>query len=442
MFLSPGHAPAHLPTLPTPTMLAAPRLSQPSPVASLLVRVAPMATRAISLGLQFATSIPPVRKARTPPTPSFSRSPGPPLRHSAHARSFSARAQSSPAEPAGRGGADGRTRAGGCAGLPVVHHALFSAPQLAARHRFPMGVFEAIHAMLLREGVRLRPPACTLTPPSLLLPHPCCFPFLHPLSSLSLALHHPLALQVHCEQYLAQVCQGALPSAAMRRIGFPWSPTLVRRTLAEVAGTLETAQLALEHGLACSTAGGTHHAFRAHGSGYCILNDLAVTAAALTVSSSLHPSPPPPPPLAAALSPTQEASMQSQTASLPLVLPAARSAAASAAGEGEQEDDVWRELLEGAESGGSERAVMKRVQRVAIVDLDVHQQARFPCSSIFSLLFPSLFPSLLPSLHLPSSPVPPQLAPSLHTPHTPSLCQYVLLPSLPPTPIPTLNPFS
>ncbi|CAI7849900.1 unnamed protein product [Closterium sp. NIES-54] len=65
---------------------------------------------------------------------------------------------------------------------------------------------------------------------------------------------------MHCAQYLAQVYQGALPSAAMRRIGFPWSPTLVRRTLAEVAGMLEAAQLALEHGPpVCSTAGGRLH---------------------------------------------------------------------------------------------------------------------------------------------------------------------------------------
>ncbi|CAI5482095.1 unnamed protein product, partial [Closterium sp. Yama58-4] len=176
-------------------------------------------------------------------------------------------------------------------------------------------------------------------------------------------------------------CQGALPSAAMRRIGSPWSPILVRRTLAEVAGTLETAQLALEYGLACSTAGGTHHAFRGHGSGYCILNDLAVTAAALTASTALPTPPtlpPSPPPLvaAAATPPTQEATKQSQSQSqsLPLVLPASPSAA-SAACEGEEEqEDVWRELLEGAEGEEEgERAAMKRVQRVAIVDLDVHQ---------------------------------------------------------------------
>jgi acetoin utilization deacetylase AcuC-like enzyme len=56
---------------------------------------------------------------------------------------------------------------------------------------------------------------------------------------------------------------------------------LVERTLAEVAGTLLTAELALRHGLACNTAGGTHHAHRHFGSGFCIVNDLAVTAAVL-----------------------------------------------------------------------------------------------------------------------------------------------------------------
>jgi acetoin utilization deacetylase AcuC-like enzyme len=47
------------------------------------------------------------------------------------------------------------------------------------------------------------------------------------------------------------------------------------------AGTLLTAELALQYGLACNTAGGTHHAFPAFGSGFCILNDLAITAEVL-----------------------------------------------------------------------------------------------------------------------------------------------------------------
>jgi acetoin utilization deacetylase AcuC-like enzyme len=65
-------------------------------------------------------------------------------------------------------------------------------------------------------------------------------------------------VQVHDPQYVQDFCAGTLPAASLRRIGLPWSPVLVERTLAEVAGTLLTAELALEYGLACNTAGGTH----------------------------------------------------------------------------------------------------------------------------------------------------------------------------------------
>lgn len=64
----------------------------------------------------------------------------------------------------------------------------------------------------------------------------------------------------------------------MRKIGLPWSEGLVRRTHIAVSGTLLTARLALRHGLSCNTAGGTHHAFPGHGSGFCIFNDMAVAA--------------------------------------------------------------------------------------------------------------------------------------------------------------------
>ena len=52
----------------------------------------------------------------------------------------------------------------------------------------------------------------------------------------------------------------------------------MRRTFTAVGGTIRTAELALEHGLACNLAGGTHHAHPDFGSGFCILNDLAVAA--------------------------------------------------------------------------------------------------------------------------------------------------------------------
>ena len=81
----------------------------------------------------------------------------------------------------------------------------------------------------------------------------------------------------------------------MRRIGLPWSQALVRRTRLEVAGTILTARLALEHGLACNLAGGTHHAHYGEGSGFTIFNDLVVAALVLldefnTTSSTAVPS--------------------------------------------------------------------------------------------------------------------------------------------------------
>ena len=57
---------------------------------------------------------------------------------------------------------------------------------------------------------------------------------------------------------------------------------------AEVAGTLLTARLALQYGLACNTAGGTHHAYYDAGSGYCILNDLAYTAVRLVSEGAVQ----------------------------------------------------------------------------------------------------------------------------------------------------------
>ena len=84
--------------------------------------------------------------------------------------------------------------------------------------------------------------------------------------------------QVHTSDYVDAFCSGTLDAKAIRRIGLPWSQQLVTRTRTAVGGTVLTAQLALQHGLACSTAGGTHHAFADYGSGFCIFNDMAVAA--------------------------------------------------------------------------------------------------------------------------------------------------------------------
>ncbi|NEQ45203.1 MAG: histone deacetylase [Leptolyngbya sp. SIOISBB] len=84
--------------------------------------------------------------------------------------------------------------------------------------------------------------------------------------------------QVHTVEYAQAYITGTLDAKAQRRIGLPWSPNLVTRTCTAVGGTILTAKLALSHGIACNTAGGTHHAFPEYGSGFCIFNDLAIAA--------------------------------------------------------------------------------------------------------------------------------------------------------------------
>ena len=80
----------------------------------------------------------------------------------------------------------------------------------------------------------------------------------------------------HDPEYVAQFVNGTLSSSAMRRIGFPWSEGLVKRTLASAGGTLDATRDAIETGFGGTLAGGTHHAFRAEGSGFCVFNDIAI----------------------------------------------------------------------------------------------------------------------------------------------------------------------
>jgi acetoin utilization deacetylase AcuC-like enzyme len=82
--------------------------------------------------------------------------------------------------------------------------------------------------------------------------------------------------RAHDPAYVAGILEGTVDPRTMRRIGFPWSPALVRRSLASVGGTLAATADALAGGFGGNLAGGTHHAFYAEGSGFCVFNDLAV----------------------------------------------------------------------------------------------------------------------------------------------------------------------
>jgi acetoin utilization deacetylase AcuC-like enzyme len=86
---------------------------------------------------------------------------------------------------------------------------------------------------------------------------------------------------VHDREYLRKIATGDLTPLEARRIGFPWSEALVERSRRSTGATIDAARAALEDGAAVNLAGGTHHACRDHGEGYCVFNDAAVAARVL-----------------------------------------------------------------------------------------------------------------------------------------------------------------
>jgi acetoin utilization deacetylase AcuC-like enzyme len=141
--------------------------------------------------------------------------------------------------------------------LPIVYHPDYVAP-LPPEHRFPMAKFRCLYERLITDGVAIA--------------NQFHHPELPPLNWIE---------QVHQTDYVQAYCGGTLAPKALRRIGLPWSQALANRTCIAVGGTVLTARLALQTGLACNTAGGTHHAFPSYGSGFCIFNDLAIAARTL-----------------------------------------------------------------------------------------------------------------------------------------------------------------
>jgi acetoin utilization deacetylase AcuC-like enzyme len=136
--------------------------------------------------------------------------------------------------------------------LPLIYHEDYS-PDFPADHRFPMDKFRLLRDHLIDSGLT--------TDAQLLRPELC------PNEILALA---------HDPSYIRRYMEGDLSREDQRRLGLPWSEALARRTVRAVGGSLLTAEKALEHGLACHLAGGTHHAHYDYPAGFCIFNDLAV----------------------------------------------------------------------------------------------------------------------------------------------------------------------
>ncbi len=83
---------------------------------------------------------------------------------------------------------------------------------------------------------------------------------------------------VHCPDYVDEVFRAEVPREKERRIGFPVTPAITSRVRHTNGGTWLAAQLARQHGYAANSAAGSHHALHETGAGYCVFNDLAVTA--------------------------------------------------------------------------------------------------------------------------------------------------------------------
>jgi acetoin utilization deacetylase AcuC-like enzyme len=84
-------------------------------------------------------------------------------------------------------------------------------------------------------------------------------------------------LLVHTEDYITRLQNGTLTPKEVRKLGLPWSESLVRRSFHAISGTINAGLHAIKTGIASNLAGGTHHAYPDRGEGYCVLNDVAVS---------------------------------------------------------------------------------------------------------------------------------------------------------------------
>lgn len=139
---------------------------------------------------------------------------------------------------------------------PIAFHPAYKAP-LPSGHRFPMRKYGLLAETLGAKG---------LAPLGFVTPEPASADIL---------------LRAHDPAYVDAVLACDVGREIERAIGLPVDAALVRRARASVGGTLLAGRLALAEGLAGSAAGGSHHARRQQGAGFCVLNDVAVAARTL-----------------------------------------------------------------------------------------------------------------------------------------------------------------
>ncbi len=148
--------------------------------------------------------------------------------------------------------------------LPIVHHPHYVAP-LKPDHRFPMSKYGYVRDALVSRG--LIEEGGWVSPD---------------------LISAPALTRVHDAGYVQRVFSLSLSEDEQRRIGLPRTERVVRRARLASAGTALAAKLALEHGIACNGAGGSHHAGPDGGAGFCTFNDVAVAVQALLDAGSIR----------------------------------------------------------------------------------------------------------------------------------------------------------
>ncbi|ASK79858.1 histone deacetylase [Paraphotobacterium marinum] len=138
--------------------------------------------------------------------------------------------------------------------LPVIYHEIYSQLELPEKHRYPILKYKFLYESLLSQFSQ-----------NIKIFHP---------NSVSLKK----VFRVHDLEYINQLINNKLSLSKMRRIGFPWSEQLIKRTLLSTGGTCLTAEIAINHGVGIHCSGGYHHAHSSFGSGFCLINDLAIAA--------------------------------------------------------------------------------------------------------------------------------------------------------------------
>ncbi len=136
--------------------------------------------------------------------------------------------------------------------LPVVNHEDYFA-KIGDDHKFPINKFGELANYLLKEKIVEK----------FHKPYPCSDETLK---------------RAHSENYIKNVKEKTLDEKAVKKIGFPLVDSVVQRSLVATGGTVLASKLAINYGISCNTAGGSHHANFDGGAGFCVFNDVAVAA--------------------------------------------------------------------------------------------------------------------------------------------------------------------